>query len=44
MDDDSDDEDVQLSDTKKPAFIDADYTEDKKFNKVNNFSFTRSSS
>lgn len=40
LDEDSDDE-IQVLDSKKPAFIDADYPDDKKINRVNNFSFIR---
>ena len=35
---------IHLADNKKPIFIDADYTDDKKINKVSNFSFSKQSS
>lgn len=38
------DESILLAENKKPIFIDADYTDDKKINKVSNFSFSKPSS
>lgn len=42
--DDDSDEEIQVLDSKKPAFVDADYPDDKKINRVNNFSFVRGAS